>query len=238
MRCVPRECVPASARCTAGGAREVCDARGTTYAAMPCAPSESCRDGACVPHVCVPGATTCAGATAVRRCNDDGLGYTSTTCAARSACVDATGVCTPWACTPLTATGCRERALLVCAANGQDTVAVPCPPTTSATVTCTAGACVYACNAGYGDCDGLAINGCETELRTSATHCGRCGNACAAGVACRAYACGGPTGADFALAYSHGCARHSTGTVSCWGNNFAGQLGDGSEMASLTPVPA
>jgi hypothetical protein len=37
-----------------------------------------------------------------------------------------------------------------------------------------------ACAEGTGDCDGLPTNGCEADTRTSATHCGACGVACAA----------------------------------------------------------
>ncbi len=59
---------------------------------------------------------------------------------------------------------------------------------------CAAGACTLgACNAGFGDCDGDPSNGCETDLRTSATHCGTCSNACSASAnattACVASAC-------------------------------------------------
>ncbi|MEZ4410482.1 MAG: hypothetical protein R3A52_28980 [Polyangiales bacterium] len=49
------------------------------------------------------------------------------------------------------------------------------------TPACAAGACGGTCTSGYGDCDGDATNGCETELATSAAHCGMCGRACAAG---------------------------------------------------------
>jgi hypothetical protein len=31
------------------------------------------------------------------------------------------------------------------------------------------------CAAGFGDCDGNAANGCETDTRTSVSHCGACG---------------------------------------------------------------
>jgi len=45
--------------------------------------------------------------------------------------------------------------------------------------TCRAGACAVAsCDTGRGDCDGNAGNGCETDTRTSTTHCGACGTAC------------------------------------------------------------
>ena len=44
---------------------------------------------------------------------------------------------------------------------------------------CVAGACtVTACNAGYGDCDATASNGCESAFATSIANCGRCGTTC------------------------------------------------------------
>ncbi|MEZ4406047.1 MAG: hypothetical protein R3A52_06195 [Polyangiales bacterium] len=60
---------------------------------------------------------------------------------------------------------------------------------------CAASTCVVTgCAAGYGDCDGFAANGCETNTATSAAHCGACMNACptpAGGAAvCAAGACG------------------------------------------------
>ncbi len=61
------------------------------------------------------------------------------------------------------------------------------------TAVCRAGACgIASCATGRGDCDGLASNGCETDLTTSGTHCGTCGVACAptnASGACVASAC-------------------------------------------------
>ncbi|APR87813.1 Tryptophan synthase alpha chain [Minicystis rosea] len=58
-----------------------------------------------------------------------------------------------------------------------------------AAVACTAGQCVIACDAGFGDCDGDPINGCEINLATSPLHCGACGNDCLGGV-CEAMTCG------------------------------------------------
>ncbi len=86
-RCTPRVCVPAAARCTTAGAREVCNARGSTYDAANCGASESCRDGACVPRICAPGAARCASESFTRRevCDADGLAYTGTACAAGEA---------------------------------------------------------------------------------------------------------------------------------------------------------
>lgn len=59
---------------------------------------------------------------------------------------------------------------------------------------CAFGTCLLdRCNDGFGDCSPIAP-GCETDLRTSATHCGRCGNACPAVVdgapTCAAGTCG------------------------------------------------
>jgi hypothetical protein len=46
---------------------------------------------------------------------------------------------------------------------------------------CKASACaIKSCEAGYADCDGLAGNGCETELAASAAHCGKCARPCLA----------------------------------------------------------
>jgi alpha-tubulin suppressor-like RCC1 family protein len=39
-----------------------------------------------------------------------------------------------------------------------------------------------------------------------------------------------------AAMYGHACAVISDGTVRCWGDNYLGQLGDGTETASPTPV--
>jgi hypothetical protein len=67
-----------------------------------------------------------------------------------------------------------------------------CAARSRAVASCAAGACAYACEAGFGDCDGVAGNGCEVDLRASAAHCGACGRACnpanATG-ACAASAC-------------------------------------------------
>jgi hypothetical protein len=40
------------------------------------------------------------------------------------------------------------------------------------------------CQPGSADCDGNPANGCETDLESSASNCGSCGTACAAGESC------------------------------------------------------
>jgi streptogramin lyase len=53
-----------------------------------------------------------------------------------------------------------------------------CGPYTNAIASCASSMCIMTCNAGYADCNGDRADGCEVEVATSATHCGRCGNAC------------------------------------------------------------
>lgn len=49
----------------------------------------------------------------------------------------------------------------------------------SASAFCSDGACVLgACDAGRGDCDGDAANGCEANTDTDPSHCGGCGAVC------------------------------------------------------------
>ena len=48
------------------------------------------------------------------------------------------------------------------------------------TATCTAGTCAIACNGGFGNCDGNAANGCESELTLDDMNCGVCGRVCTA----------------------------------------------------------
>ena len=49
---------------------------------------------------------------------------------------------------------------------------------------CELGVCRLNCPSGASDCNASAVDACETNTNTSNTHCGRCGNACAAGTRC------------------------------------------------------
>nr|HMR08977.1 chromosome condensation regulator RCC1 [Polyangiaceae bacterium] len=42
---------------------------------------------------------------------------------------------------------------------------------------------------------------------------------------------------QIALGGEHSCARMAGGTVRCWGQNAAGQLGDGTTDDKLSPTP-
>jgi len=55
---------------------------------------------------------------------------------------------------------------------------------------CRRGACqADSCDVGWGNCDAIPANGCETRLRTDPMHCGTCGNRCAMGQVCREADC-------------------------------------------------
>lgn len=62
--------------------------------------------------------------------------------------------------------------------------AAPCI-VANATPDCAAGRCaVRACNAGFGDCNQMGVDGCETNLQTSSAHCSKCNTPCPSGAAC------------------------------------------------------
>ena len=48
---------------------------------------------------------------------------------------------------------------------------------------------VLGCAPGFGDCDGMAANGCEVRIDGDAKHCGKCGNACPNGMQCSSGQC-------------------------------------------------
>lgn len=44
---------------------------------------------------------------------------------------------------------------------------------------------ILRCSAGFSDCDGLDLNGCETNTLTSDGNCGACRQLCTGGRMCR-----------------------------------------------------
>jgi hypothetical protein len=68
---------------------------------------------------------------------------------------------------------------------------IVCAPGNGGAATCTNGVCGFStCAAGFGDCDGDASNGCETDLGTDNANCGKCGDACGGGTVCAGGVCG------------------------------------------------
>ena len=89
-----------------------------------------------------------------------------------------------------------------------------------------------ACAPGFGDCDGMAANGCEADLRASIAHCGRCGVACAPGAnaapVCTAGACGTVCAPGFADCNDQpGCETDVTTVLNCGGCGMSCPSGGG-----------
>lgn len=88
------------------------------------------------------------------------------------------------------------------------------------TGTCANKDCTFACLAGFGDCDGLDANGCETNLTNTVSDCATCGNACTA--------VGG--GTPYCFGSVCGESICSAGTANC-----NGSPGDGCETNITLP---
>ncbi len=147
-----------------------------------CAPGELCAGGRCL-LTCPPGQTVCDGSCVDLSGDISHCGSCGRTCEARNGtprCDDRTcGIasCDDGFddCDRDPSTGCETRldSPVNCGACGE-TCALP-----NATSGCADGSCIVtACAAGFGDCDGLAANGCEADLTTNA-NCGGCGRVCA-----------------------------------------------------------
>jgi hypothetical protein len=63
-----------------------------------------------------------------------------------------------------------------CGACGVTCVAAP-----NSSASCVAGACASQCDAGFGDCNHDALDGCESPLLTDKRNCGQCGRVCIIG---------------------------------------------------------
>ncbi|MDP3273782.1 MAG: hypothetical protein Q8Q09_01210 [Deltaproteobacteria bacterium] len=151
---------------------------------MPCAAransAVTCGTGACR-YTCNAGFGDCDGNPA-NGC-EASLNTASNCGACGTACSGATPVCD--GARGVCASGCtagQTRCGMSCV-DTQNTLAHcgacgnACASTANAVASCAMGACGSSCNAGFGNCDGNAANGCETTL-TSITHCGACGRTC------------------------------------------------------------
>lgn len=148
----------------------------------------ACNKGLCVIATCATGTSDCNGNF------DDGCEINTTNDPANcSACgqvcsnVHGTPSCKTSKCAISCDPGyqdCDGNAINGCEINSQTdvdhcgTCATKCVKAND-TPACNSGVCVVAsCDTGYGDCDVIAANGCETNLNTSTTSCGKCNSPC------------------------------------------------------------
>jgi hypothetical protein len=207
-----------------------------------CGAGSQCVPGCTPSQPCPAGGTCCAGA--CRSVSDDveHCGACGRTCATpNGAAACRAGACVVAACNAgrgdcdaNAANGCEadlNAATASCGACGN-----ACAAGANATARCDAGRCRVDCAAGFADCDGDATNGCEVDTRTAVSHCGACGNACAAGANAAATCAAGRCGTQCATGFgdcdgnaANGCeanlqsdpARCGTCTTTCAGGTNA-----------------
>ncbi len=109
----------------------------------------------------------------------------------------------------------------------------PNPPVSGTTAPATSGAAAAACVDNKADCDGDPKTVCETELQSSAAHCGACGKTCGAGETCSSGAC--KKGQTLSALGGAVCAIEG-GKVYCWGDNSDQAIDGGSKGPRATPV--
>jgi hypothetical protein len=163
-----------------GGTCPACPAGGT------CAVNNDCIGNECIDDVCQDASCT----DGVQSGSETGIdcgGGACSPCASGFDCLAArdcaSGVCTSGACAPPSCTDTLQ--------NGDESdtdCGGSCPtclpgqhcklPTDCAGGACDSGVCSLTCLDGKGNCDGNPGNGCETNLKTDADHCGACDTPC------------------------------------------------------------
>jgi hypothetical protein len=147
----------------------------------------SCDSGSCTLAGCTTGFGNCDGLQGngcEQRLNTNAhCGACGSTCTVANGTGDcSSGTCRVAACNPgwgncdgNDANGCEQSLTTLTHCGG---CGMSCSRT-NATATCGTGSClIQTCNSGWGNCDGLQSNGCETNVNTSVTHCGTCSNTC------------------------------------------------------------
>ncbi len=213
-----------------------------------CAAGQRCAANRCVAgctatSVCPTGTTCCGGGCVDTRTSLSNCGACGRACPAPtgSSATCVAGVCGIGACLAGRA-DCDRDATNGCEADTATGVSscgacgTVCPTRANATATCAAGACGFTCAAGFADCDMNPANGCEVDTRTSATSCGRCGNACPGALTCSAGACslvcvGGLTGCGMT------CVDTQTSAAHCGGCGRACLRGQSCVAGACTGVP-
>nr|MBK7068621.1 hypothetical protein [Deltaproteobacteria bacterium] len=151
-----------------------------------CRAGEVCAEGSC--RIACPAGQSVCGASCVTLDRDpQHCGRCDTACGAGASCEMGTCRC------PSGQALCGDRCVDTATATSHCGLCGRACALAHATQACVAGACrVAGCEAGFGDCDGMADNGCETAVAANLSHCGACGRVCApahATASCAAGAC-------------------------------------------------
>ena len=121
-------------------------------------------------------------------------------CGSRCTIVNGAGICTGSSCRVQSCSSpfrdCNGNATDGCESNSNSDVrncgscgnACPARPNTSVTL-CSGGGCGFSCVSGYANCDGSAVNGCETNINDDDNNCGSCGNGCGFAESCESGRC-------------------------------------------------
>jgi hypothetical protein len=190
--CVAGLCTPVCA-----AEQQLCDGGCVNLASDPahcgsctssCPGTEHCATGSCTP-TCTTPQVLCGSACVDPRSDSQHCGTCTQVCDAvahgQQGCTG--GACHLVSCDPgfvdadgQYANGCEldvRSDLANCGGAG-----ITCSPGAHvATAACVMGVCgVATCAQGFADCDGVATNGCEVDLRNTAAHCGACTTACTA----------------------------------------------------------
>jgi formylglycine-generating enzyme required for sulfatase activity len=152
--------------------------------------SRTCAGGACN-GVCSAGRANCDGNLQVNGCETDVNtsvaqcgGCTGMACSTNNIAAACVGGTCAGACVTGFADCDGDKRTNGCETNTVTTAAhcgmcgQACPTPANSVAVCIGSSCGITCTAGFGSCDGTNANGCETNLNTTATHCGACGNAC------------------------------------------------------------
>jgi len=138
-----------------------------------CASGQVCTGGMCVVS-CGAGLTNCAGTCRDTQTDTANCGACGTACAAGQVCANGACAASCQAGTQNCSGSCRNTQTDITACGG---CGIACPTPANGAAFCTAGRCGITCGTGFGDCDAMAGNGCETTL-SSITNCNGCNVRC------------------------------------------------------------
>lgn len=215
------------------------DVKDCGYCGNACPAGQDCVSGVCA-LTCTAPETKCGGKCTNTSTDPANCGACAVACSLSNATAGcAAGTCTVASCSAgygncdgVASNGCETNTsnnLAHCGACGT-TCSVA-----NGTPACSGGSCTVAsCTSGWGNCDGSASNGCETNTRTSTSHCGSCGNACAGGQTCVSGVCTTVVSGT----YNRTVYYSGSGCTVCGSSAYQCMPAGGSPKSFIDPVPS